>query len=110
MTRRSLDLPRIPRTQALSSKTFRAPPLDGSLTIPELYDWHYDNSPEHPLFIYSDVEGETSTITWSTVVRAVHRVGYLVRDLARDTGSNPDARQVFAIVATNSMCNFFTRI
>ncbi|KAJ7798343.1 hypothetical protein B0H13DRAFT_1933686 [Mycena leptocephala] len=33
-----------PSTQALRSPTFKAPPLDGSLTIAQIYDWHFQNT------------------------------------------------------------------
>ncbi|KAJ7870004.1 hypothetical protein B0H13DRAFT_2557202 [Mycena leptocephala] len=41
------SLPRPPQTQALRSPTFKPPPLDGSLTIAQIYDWHF----QHTLFI-----------------------------------------------------------
>ncbi|KAF8993889.1 hypothetical protein BDQ17DRAFT_1431390 [Cyathus striatus] len=46
-------LPPPPSTQALASDTFRPPPLDGSLTLPEIYDWHMKNTPNHRLFVYA---------------------------------------------------------
>ena len=97
----SLGLPPIPKTQALTSTTFRPPPLDGSLTIPELYDWHYENSPDHPLFIYSDDDGEVTTIKWPQAVRAVHRAGHMARELARQ--NQLPTRPVFAILAGNGI-------
>lgn len=75
----ALPIPPLPNTQALSSSTFNKPPLDGSLTIPEIYDWHYDNNPDHPLFIYSDSRGDVRTIFWPEVVLGVHRVAKIVQ-------------------------------
>ena len=77
---KQLPIPAPPRMQALSSKTFQAPPLDGSLTLPELYDWQAENSSEHPLFTYGDPDGPVHTITWSEATRAIHRAGRIVRD------------------------------
>lgn len=96
--RDTLDLPPFPRTQALSSTTFRPPPLDGSLTVPELYDWHYEHSPHHPLFIYSDEDGSATTIYWPEATKAVHRAGHLVRKYAQEKPA-PSKRPVFAILA-----------
>ncbi|KAF9025156.1 NRPS-like enzyme [Hymenopellis radicata] len=41
-----------PAPQGLTSKTFRPPPLDGSLTLPSLPEFHAKNSPDHPVFRY----------------------------------------------------------
>ncbi|KAA1475309.1 acetyl-CoA synthetase-like protein [Dentipellis sp. KUC8613] len=67
----------LPRTQVLNSKTYKAPPLeDESLALPDLYDWHYENSPQHPLFTYEEAPGKLRTITWAEAVRAIHRSSY----------------------------------
>ena len=105
--RDTLGLPPFPRTQALSSTTFRPPPLDGSLTIPELYDWHRDNSPQHPLFIYSDEDGSATTIYWSEAAKAVHRAGHIVQRLAQERPETTSRRPVFAILAANGTPGLF---
>lgn len=76
----ALPVPPLPDTQALSSKTFKKPPLDSSLTIPEIYDWHYVNSTEHPLFVYADSHGEVKSILWPEAVRGVHTAARIVRE------------------------------
>ncbi|KAI0062574.1 acetyl-CoA synthetase-like protein [Artomyces pyxidatus] len=69
----------LPQTQVLSSQTFRAPPLeDRTLTLPDLYDWQYEHSPDHPLFLYDDVPGKVRTIAWSEAVRAIHNAAHVV--------------------------------
>lgn len=60
--------------------SFVPPPLDGSLTIPEIYDWHYQHNPSQALFIYSR-DGEQHSFRYSDVVPAVHRVGRSVTTL-----------------------------
>ena len=100
-TRKSLGLPPIPRTQALNSLTFRPPPLGGSLSVPELYDWHLDNSPDHPLFVYSNSDGAAKTIVWKEAVHAVHRTGRLVLDAIRSETEKAGGRVVIAILANN---------
>ena len=97
--RKPLGLPPVPRTQALTSTTFRPPPLDGSLAIPELWDWHYEHSPQHPLFIYSDDEGTATTITWREACRAIHQAGHIARRLVLQDGLS--TRPTFAILAGN---------
>lgn len=55
------------------STTFQLPNLDGSLTLAEIYDWHLDNSPNHPLFVLRPVDGELHTIRWVEGVKIIHR-------------------------------------
>ncbi|KAJ3535272.1 hypothetical protein NM688_g7002 [Phlebia brevispora] len=109
-TRKTLGLPPIPRTQALSSTTFRPPPLDGSLSIPELYDWHLTNSPDHPLFVFSDENGSATTITWKEVGCAVHRGGHLVQGVVHKTTTARPERIVCAILAYSDTIVYFTLI
>ncbi|KAI5119730.1 hypothetical protein M0805_008660 [Coniferiporia weirii] len=70
-----------PNTQALRSGTFRPPPLDGSPALSEMYDWHLENSPGHPLFVYCDAQGREHTIAWPDAVRAMHRAAHIVYTL-----------------------------
>ena len=100
--RGSLRLPPVPRVHALASTTFRPPPLDGSLCVPELYDWHYEHSPDHLLFIYSDQDQEPTTITWREATRAIHKAGRLVQDLS--SRREYSGRPVFAILSGNGGC------
>ncbi|KIJ28553.1 hypothetical protein M422DRAFT_131845, partial [Sphaerobolus stellatus SS14] len=73
-------LPPLPQTQCLSSNTFKIPPLDGSLTVPELYEWVAKNSPKHPLFVYSTESGEVKTIYWDDAIRAIHKCAKIVKE------------------------------
>ncbi|KAI9459306.1 acetyl-CoA synthetase-like protein [Russula earlei] len=69
----------LPKTQALNSSTFKVPPLgDNPLTLPDLYDWQYLNSPNHPLFVFEDDPGKIRTITWAEAVHGIHRAAYLI--------------------------------
>ena len=85
----------LPAGQAINSKTFRPPPLDGSLSLPEIYDWHLANTPHHPVFVYAEDDGTQKTIFWPTVARGMHRAGRIVRD---KLGDNASARPVVAIL------------
>ena len=69
----------LPKTQALNSTTFHAPPLhDESLTLTHLYDWQHEHSPDHPLFLYEDQPGEMKTIRWGPAVRAMHQAARII--------------------------------
>lgn len=37
-----------------NSPTFCPPPTDETLCLPELFEYHAQHSPEHPLFVYAD--------------------------------------------------------
>jgi acyl-CoA synthetase (AMP-forming)/AMP-acid ligase II len=67
-----------PTPQAASSATFKAPPIDGSLSIPEMWEYNRTHSPEHPLFVYKK-DGVVKTITWSEAMRATHTAARIVR-------------------------------
>ncbi|KAJ7697661.1 hypothetical protein B0H17DRAFT_1130265 [Mycena rosella] len=73
-------LPPAPQTQALSSSTFKPPPLDGSLSIGQIYDWHFQNTPNHRLFLFSQDDGKTRTIYWPEAVHAIYIGAKILRD------------------------------
>lgn len=92
----------IPHTQGLTSETFKQPPLDCTLAIHEIYEWHAVHSPKHPLFVYEDKPGSTRTITWSEAVRGIHRITRFIR---RAVGPELESRKdgkapVVSILAT----------
>lgn len=73
--------------QGASSSTFRPPPLDGSLTLPEVFDFHSANNPDHALFRYEDHDG-LHTIVWSSAVQAFHTAAKLVQKyVPQDAGT-----------------------
>ncbi|OBZ65571.1 Polyketide synthase HetM [Grifola frondosa] len=57
--------------QAQNCPTFRPPPLDGTYTVPELFEYNAEHNPHHPLFVYSD--GKDGRVflsyldTWHTI-------------------------------------------
>ncbi|KAJ8503287.1 hypothetical protein ONZ45_g10992 [Pleurotus djamor] len=104
-----LPLPAPPQTQALKSTTFKPPPLDGSLTLPELYDWHYYNTPEHPIFVYPGVTDQPRVVKWPEAVRAFTRGARLIQNL---TGlkHKPDTDNIVGIFAASDTITYFTLI
>lgn len=77
-----------PMPQGYNSPTFHPPPVDGTLCIPELFEYHAEHSPEHPLFIYADedssiISGDdrgsgTRTIKYPEAWRMVQRAAKIV--------------------------------
>lgn len=88
--------------QGAQSTTFSTPPLDGSLTIPELYAYHAEYSRTHKLFVYVDHDG-IKTIDYGTVYRAQLAAAGLIKaayEASADLYSDGAARPVFGILAT----------
>ncbi|TFK37077.1 hypothetical protein BDQ12DRAFT_608601 [Crucibulum laeve] len=92
--------------QGTTSSTFTPPPLDGSLSIPQIYDFHYTHSAEHPLFIYDTPNG-TNTITWKHVVRAIHTAARSVIHSVPSTAPLPNPPPVIAILAVIDQLSYF---
>ncbi|KAK1217855.1 hypothetical protein PQX77_019475 [Marasmius sp. AFHP31] len=59
---------------------FQRPPLDGSLSIAEVYDWHKEHNPNHPIFVYAAGlrGGDVTKVTYSQFSDAYHRAGFLL--------------------------------
>lgn len=77
----NLPFPPLPQTQAFKCSTFKIPPLDGSLSVPEIYDWHAEHSSDHPLFEFAEDDGIVQTITWKEANKGVHRAGWYTKRL-----------------------------
>lgn len=100
MDHRILPIPPLPNTQALDSKTFKLPPLDGSLTIPEIYDWHLQHTPDHPLFAYVESNGAERVVRWDEGVRASYRAANIfLRNVARSPNVKGGKETVVAILS-----------
>ncbi|KAL0562977.1 hypothetical protein V5O48_019101, partial [Marasmius crinis-equi] len=91
-------IPTPPQTQARDCSTFCAPPLDGSLTLLEIYDWHRECSPDHRLFVYPRKDGTVCSLSWRVVVDAVYHGAKLVKQRLSDVKST-EGPPVVAIVS-----------
>lgn len=67
-----------PIRSARHSNGFLTPPLDGSLTISELYDFHLEHNPTHPVFTYVNEANNLVRLSFSEVVPAAHNAARLV--------------------------------
>ncbi|KAF9556258.1 acetyl-CoA synthetase-like protein [Agrocybe pediades] len=101
--------PAVPRTQALSTKTFTPPPLDGSMLLPEMCDWHRQHSLNHPLFVYARQNGELQAITWTQVAEAIYTGTRLVRNTMGWQPGHKDT-QVVGILAPSETISYYTLI
>ncbi len=84
-----------------NTNTFSQPPLDGSLCTSEIYEWHAQHSPNHPLFQYrveADDESVT-TISYKDAVKAIYRGGWFLRGALEGTGRKVEGRGKRPIIA-----------
>ena len=68
---------RVRTPQGSTSKTFKAPAIDTTLTIPELFQYHAENSPEHPVFVYVDDGKQEHYICFPEVYHAIRKAATL---------------------------------
>ncbi|EJD40563.1 acetyl-CoA synthetase-like protein [Auricularia subglabra TFB-10046 SS5] len=91
----------IPTTpQAVDRPSFVPPPLDGSCTVVEAYDWHLVHSPEHEFYKYKDADG-IRTVTCKEAALAVYRATDLVMRHAAE-------KPCFAILAVADTITYST--
>lgn len=101
-----MAIPPPPKTQALSPTTkFNVPPLDGSLSLPEIYDWHAEHNAYHGLFVYATEDGTKRTISFKEGAAAFTAAGNFIHRLA-------DGRpgEVVAILSPSESISYFTLI
>lgn len=97
---------------------YKSPPLDGSLPVPELYDWHLENNPDHPVIVFANKEGTLTRLSFSDVVPAAHRAGRYVAgatcaNLVPNTTSDPSKLTLpgpVAILAATGELNFHLNV
>ncbi|EJC99743.1 acetyl-CoA synthetase-like protein [Fomitiporia mediterranea MF3/22] len=82
---------------------FAVPPV-GSLTLPALYEWHYHNSPDHPLFVFKD-GSELRTICWKEGIQGMHRASKWVVDSVGNRASKQ--RPVIGVLTSSDTLTYF---
>lgn len=69
------------------------PPLDSSLLLHDLVNFHMQNNPTFPMYVYAEDHG-TTEISLLEFGRAAHRIAHVLRP-----GRKGDGRQVVMIIA-----------
>ncbi|PBK69905.1 acetyl-CoA synthetase-like protein [Armillaria solidipes] len=90
-------IPPPPQKQGEQSTTFLPPPIDGSFTVQQMYDWHLHHSPNHRIFVYAREDGSLRNICWAEAVAAAYtcarlmntRIPFVVILLESSRRSNP---------------------
>lgn len=79
MASSTLSLSPLPKGK--NSLTFHPPPVDGTRSVPELFQYNAEHSPEHPLFVFADGPDATRTIKYSEAWRMIQRASKIVHSL-----------------------------
>lgn len=88
-----------PMAQGVNSGTWTVPPIDGTLTIPEIFDFHLKHSPTHPFFTYHDPSiDEVKEVSLSETTKGIHRAGWIA---LRSNSVVRPAQKVFAILGSS---------
>jgi hypothetical protein len=101
-------IPPFPRLQATDSATFRKPPLDGSYTLAQMYDWHGVHSPEHQLLLYPRSDQSVRVIDRNEGAQAVRRGAKIIRE--RVQASPETTKGKVPLVAILSAAGMFTHL
>ncbi|KAL0566769.1 hypothetical protein V5O48_015232 [Marasmius crinis-equi] len=89
-------------------RKFKIPPLDGSLALPEIYDWHFAENPNKTLFMYESEPAGYTHITYREVVPASHRASqWIASAISVDLDEVTDETPPVAIIATSDTITHF---
>ncbi|KAI9058660.1 acetyl-CoA synthetase-like protein [Trametes sanguinea] len=108
--------PKLKTIQGANSKTFSRVPLDTPLTIPQLFEYHANHSPAHPVFVYADEDDQEHALCFPQVYRAIQKAatisaGHFERmgqHYAKPQHNNDDNPPVIGILATADSISFYT--
>ncbi|PGH23913.1 hypothetical protein AJ80_01975 [Polytolypa hystricis UAMH7299] len=90
--------------QGKSSLTFTRPPLDGSLNIAMLVDWHARHSPNHTWAVFPKGPGEElQHVTWRHLSYATQKVAAL---LQKEIQAEPKSIPVVAVLANRDTLTY----
>uniref|UniRef100_A0A0W0G571 Putative acetyl-CoA synthetase-like protein n=1 Tax=Moniliophthora roreri TaxID=221103 RepID=A0A0W0G571_MONRR len=93
---------------ASASSNFKMPPLDGSLKLPEIYDWHLENNPGQTLFMYESAPVGYTHLTYREIVPASHRAAERIASaMSINLNDISDDTPPVAVVATTDTVTHF---
>ncbi|KIK81855.1 hypothetical protein PAXRUDRAFT_806336 [Paxillus rubicundulus Ve08.2h10] len=84
--------------------TFTTPPLDGSLCISQIYDFHAYQSPNYPLFRYDSSYLGRHELTWGIVALGIHGAAKMaLENVKLDLDSSPAGTTVGILAVADSI-------
>lgn len=113
-----MAFPPVPTPQGANSKTFVAPPVDGSLSVPQVFDFNAEHSPDYPFCVYEKLPDTESSelaskdnlehITYKQLQRGIHRVSRLVKSTTAT--ATPSTSTVVGILALADTVTYFSLV
>ncbi|OSD00720.1 acetyl-CoA synthetase-like protein [Trametes coccinea BRFM310] len=109
--------PKVHTVQGANSKTFSRVGLDTTLTLPELFKYHAENSAEHPVFVYMDEEKNEHIVRFPEVYRGIRKAATIAsRHYERMADYYSQAQQgksendppIIGILATADSISYYT--
>ncbi|KXN91843.1 hypothetical protein AN958_11866 [Leucoagaricus sp. SymC.cos] len=91
----------LPTLQAAISKTLTQPSLDNMLTISQIYAFHAQRSPNHPIFTYAEALTDfSSTIYYLEVYTAIQRGHNIVTHKRNELSQGCERNNVVGVLAS----------
>ncbi|KAF5370381.1 hypothetical protein D9758_006891 [Tetrapyrgos nigripes] len=91
----------------MDTSSFKEPPLDGSLAVTQIYDFHLKNSANCPLFVYTTSNGSKKVLTWSVFGHAIHGCA---KSVLERLGNPSDDNRTVAILAVDDSISYITQL
>ena len=100
----SISLPTaVTSQQGVNSTTWTRPPLLGPLTVPELFAFHAEKSPDHPVIAFDDEHGNVQTLYHRDVFPAIRKAAKIVSGYMHPPEAGADGQVTVGILnAANS--------
>ncbi|KAM5541058.1 hypothetical protein V8D89_005369 [Ganoderma adspersum] len=95
--------------QGTRTPTWTRPRFYGGSTIPELYQFHAEHSPDHPVIIYQDEERTSQTLRFKDVFRAARKVASTTLHSIQE-GSPRGSSAIIGILASLDFPTYFTLV
>ncbi|RPD70255.1 acetyl-CoA synthetase-like protein [Lentinus tigrinus ALCF2SS1-7] len=105
--------PAVTAPQGVGSKTWVPPPFFGDMTIPELYAFHAEKSPRHPVIAFDEEDGSIRTLTFADVFRGIRKAAGIVSGHVQHRttlGATSDHRHVVGVLAIADSPTYLTLI
>lgn len=90
---------------AVAPSNYKLAPWDGSLTLPEIYDWHLTHNPRKSLFIYENQPVGYAHLTFQEIIPASHHAAsWVASAISVPLNAVPTNTPPVAIIATSGQC------
>lgn len=93
-----------------SQPIFTTPPLDGSLCISQIYDFHAHQSPDYPLFRYESSSLGRHELTWSNVALGIHGAAKMALETLKLCSDNTSTGTAVGILAVTDSITYSTHL